>query len=64
MRFSKPGSERYNNLTHVDHGNCELGCIVVNLLPEGFYGDGKVSGRHIIQECTLVESDTVYARGG
>jgi LacI family transcriptional regulator len=53
-----------NNFTHVDQGDYELGCKAANLLLEVINGDGKVPGRHIIQECTLVEGDTVYAIGG
>ena len=53
-----------NNFTHVDQGDYELGCKAANLLLEVINGDGKVPGRHIIQECTLVEGDTVYAIHG
>jgi LacI family transcriptional regulator len=52
-----------NNFTHVDQGDYELGCKAANLLLEVINGDGKVPVRHIIQECTLVEGDTVYAIG-
>jgi len=50
-----------NNFTHVDQGDYELGRKAAELLLEVINGDGKVPARHIIQECTLVEGDTVYA---
>lgn len=51
-----------NNFTHVDQGDHALGCKAANLLLEVINGEGKVLPKHIIQECTLVEGDSVYAR--
>jgi len=50
-----------NNFTHVDQGDHALGCKAANLLLEVINGEGKVPPKHIIQECTLVEGDSVYA---
>lgn len=52
-----------NKFTHVDQGDYELGRKAAEVLLEVINGDGKVPVRHIIQECTLVEGDTVYAIG-
>ena len=48
-----------NNFTHVDQGDYELGRKAANLLLEVINGDGKVPRRHIIQDCTLVEGESV-----
>jgi LacI family transcriptional regulator len=50
-----------NNFTHVNQGDYELGCKAANLLLEVINGDGKVPVKHIIQECTLVEGESVCA---
>lgn len=52
-----------NDFTHVDQGDHELGRKAAELLLEIINGDGKVPPRHIIQDCSLVEGDTVYAIG-
>lgn len=52
-----------NRFTHVDQGDYELGRQAAEVLLEVINGDGKVPVRRIIQECTLVEGDTVYAIG-
>jgi len=50
-----------NNFTHIDQGDYELGHKAAKLLLEVINGDGKTEPRHIIQDCTLVEGETVYA---
>jgi len=52
-----------NNFTHVDQGDYDLGRKAAELLLEVINGDGRVPVRRIIQECSLVEGDTVYAIG-
>lgn len=50
-----------NNFTHVDQGDHELGRKAAELLLSVIEGGAAAIDKHIIQDCTLVEGDSVYA---
>jgi LacI family transcriptional regulator len=48
-----------NNFTHIDMNDLELGKKAANLLLDQIQSDEEIPFQHIIQDCTLIEGDSV-----